>query len=492
VASEISIRVKNDAGEEVVLYEPETNERCNQLAFHTSDAPNLLALGTRGTGKSTVLRWDAIIRCLMFPNFRALILRRKIPELRTSHLAFIDQEMFNLGGEKNGFVYLSTVMEAKFPNGSVLKFSHCEKLADVMNYLSSEWGFIGFDELSTFPLEMFLPISAAARAKQDAPYKAVVRAGSNTLGIGSAWMRQWFGDPLHGVEKAVDYSEYPDYNPADYEVQYSWMDGNRHINQTEYVKRLKSMPEHIRKSWLELEFITEGAYFTEFKKKRFIDDETQEPWHCIQSIPTMVVNGVRQNLLDIPWIKVYRSVDWGYHPDPAVCHWHLVLPNGRKITFREETWKRTLAKDVALAIKRITNNLGIGRVVETYCDPKMFVKDGSDPFSIADKFEQNGVPLTPSQNDRELYGYAVQEMLATIVEDDGKQYPSWQIVEKACPELVRTLPILQMDATNPKKIADGPDHWVISCAYFGMGDATPSRDPVVSAVPRWMQPKRRR
>jgi hypothetical protein len=152
-------------------------------------------------------------------------------------------------------------------NGRIVWGHNCEKLADVMNYLSSEWGFIGFDELSTFPLEMFLPISAAARAKQDAPYKAVVRAGSNTLGIGSAWMRQWFGDPLHGVEKAVDYSEYPDYNPDDYEVQYSWMDGNRHINQTEYVKRLKSMPEHIRKSWLELEFITEGAYFSEFKQE---------------------------------------------------------------------------------------------------------------------------------------------------------------------------------------------------------------------------------
>jgi hypothetical protein len=468
-----------------VIYEPETHPRCNQLAFHTSNAPNLLALGTRGTGKSKVLRYDAILRCLAFPNFRALILRRKIPELRTSHLNDIGQDMFALGGAPEGFEWLSTVMEAKFPNGSILKFSHCEKLGDVMNYLSSQWGFIGFDELSTFPLEMFLPISAAARAKADDPYKAVVRAGSNTLGIGSAWMKQWF------VDKTVDYSEYPDYNPDDYEVQYSWLDGNRHLNQTDYVKRLKSMPEHIRKSWLELEFITEGAYFTEFRKKKMLDDDTTEPWHCIASMPTINFNGIRQNPLNVPWIKIYRSVDWGYHPDPAVCHWHMVLPNGRKITFHEETWKRTLAKDVAAEIKRVTANLGIGRVVETYCDPKMFTKDGSDPFSIADKFEQMGVPLTPSQNDRELFGYAVQEMLATIVEDDGKQYPSWQILEHACPELVRTLPILQMDATNPKKIADGPDHWVISCAYFAMGDATPSRDPIKPTIPRWMQPKRR-
>jgi phage terminase large subunit len=484
VAGENAIKIVNAAGDEVVLYEPQTDPKNDQAAFHASDAPNLLALGTRGTGKSWQLRWDAILRCLMFPNFRAILLRRTIPDLRKSHLAFIDYEMKQLGG-----VYLSTTMEAKFPNGSVLQFSHCEKMTDVMGFLSSEWGWVGFDELSTFPLEMFLQISAAARAREDAPYKAVVRAGSNTLGIGSAWMKQWF------IDKTVNYSEYPDYNPADFEVQYSWLEGNKYINQKEYSKRLKTLPDHVRRSWLNLEFIVEGAYFAEFRKKDVDDEGEEHPWHCIQSMPTLVVNGVRQNLLNVPWIKVYRSVDWGYHPDPAVCHWHVVLPSGRKITLHEETWKRTLAKDVALDIKRITSNLSIGRVVATYCDPKMFVKDGSDPFSIADRFEQNGVPLTPSQNDRELFGYAVQEMLATVIEENGVNYPSWQIMEgkpSRCPELIRTLPILQMDPHNPKKLADGPDHWVISCAYFGMGDAAPSRDPVVPTMPRWMIPKRRR
>lgn len=484
MASEISIKRINDEGKEIVLYEPETDPRCDQLAFHTSNSPNLLALGTRGTGKSTVLRWDAIMRCLTFPGFRALILRRKMPELQTSHLHFIEEEMFKLGGEKNGFRYLSTIKEALFPNGSVLKFSHCEKMADVMNYLSSEWGFIGFDELSTFPLEMFLPITAAARARADAPYKAVVRAGSNTLGIGSAWMRQWFGDPLHGIEKHVDHAEYPDYYPDDWEVQYSWMDGNSHINQTEYVKRLKSMPEHVRKSWLELEFITEGAYFSEFRKNTLAENGDKTPWHCIQTMPTWQHGATKVNILDIPWVKVTRSVDWGFHPDPAVCHWHVVMPNGRKITFKEATWKRTVAKDVALEIKRMSAEM---HVTQTDCDPKMFTKDGQSPFSIADIFEQNGVPLTPAQNDRELFGYVVHEMLSTVIEDNGRQYPSWQILEHACPELVRTLPILQMDASNPAKIADGPDHWVISCAYFGMSLAAPSKDPVISSVPRWMR-----
>lgn len=473
MASDNAIKITNDDGEAVVLYEPQSHPRNDQAAFHASNAPNLLALGTRGTGKSWQLRWDAIARCLTFPNFRALILRRTVPDLRKSHLAFIDYEMKQLGG-----VYLSTTMEAKFPNGSVIQFSHCEKIADVFNYLGSEWGFIGFDELSTFPLEMFLQISAAARAKEGAPYTAVVRAGSNTLGIGSAWMKQWF------IDKTVNYAEYPDYNPDDFEVQYSWLEGNKYINQKEYTKRLKNLPDHIKRSWLSLEFIVEGAYFSEFRKSNTDDDGVVTPWHCIQALPTWQHAGQQRHILDIPWIKVTRSVDWGYHPDPAVCHWHITLPNGRKITFKEMTWKRTLAKDVAQEIKRASANM---HVTQTDCDPTMFVKDGMSPFSIADIFEQNGVPLTPAQNDRALYGYAVHELLSAEIEENGKTYPSWQIYEPACPELVRTLPILQMDPHDPKKIADGPDHWVISCAYFGMSGAPPSKDPVVSTIPRWMQ-----
>jgi hypothetical protein len=477
VASENVVKIINDNGEEEVLYEPQDDPRCNQAAFHLSNTPNLLALGTRNTGKSWTLRWDAIIRCLMFPGFKALLLRRTVPDLRKSHLQFIPMEMARLGG-----VYLSTTMEARFPNGSLIQFSHCEKMTDVVNYLGSQWGWIGFDELSTFSLEMFLMICAASRVPPTMPYRAVVRAGSNTLGIGSAWMKQWF------IDREVNYADFPDYQPDDFEVQYSWLDANKFADVADYTRRLKVLPEHVRRSWLNMEFVVEGAYFSEFHKRNVDDDGNATPWHCIQTMPTWVHNGVRQHIRDIPWIKVYRSIDWGYHPDPAVCHWHLVMPNGRKITFMEKTWKRTLAKDVALEIKRASSDM---HIVETSCDPTMFVKDGSAPFSIADIFEQNGVPLTPAQNDRELYGYSVHEMLATEIEENGRTYPSWQIMEHACPELVRTLPILQMDATNPKKIADGPDHWVISCAYFGMSLAAPSKDPVVSVIPRWMQKWRR-
>jgi hypothetical protein len=454
----------------------------HQRPYHEADETNLLALGTRGTGKSTMMRKDAIIRCMQYPGFKALIIRRKIPDLQMSHLRFINAEMKLLDpdGTTVGY-YRSTTHDVMFKNGSFIQFSHCETLKDVENYLSSEWDLIVFDELSTFTLEMFLKISAAARSPEDAPYRALVRAGSNPLGIGAQWMKSWF------IDRDVDLVEFPDYLPEDFAVHFSMLDQNRYVNRKDYEKRLRNLPEHVRRAWLHGEFVVEGAYFSDFKKRKDIikPNGTLDSidWHCIQALPTW--KGIP--LSEIEWISVYRSIDWGYFPDPAVCHWHIVLPNKRKITFKERTWRKTLAADVAKQIKRESQSM---HVVETFCDPTMFVKDGAAPFSIGEIFEQNGVPLVPSQNNRELYGYAVHELLNTPIKDEnGQELPSWQILEPACPELVRTIPILQMDATDSRKIANGPDHWVISCAYFGMGGAPPSHNPVVSTIPRWMQPK---
>ncbi len=455
----------NEAGEEVVLYEPQSH----QQPFHLSDVPNLLALGTRGTGKSHTLRWDIIIRCLVFPGFQALLIRRKLTDLRKSHLKFIRAE-----AEAVGAVYRETTMDVKFPNGSFIQFSHCESDKDLDNYLSSQWDYIGLDELSTFTLEQFLKISAATRTLTVSPFKSLVRACSNPLGPGAAWMKQWF------IDKDVDYAEYPDYNPDDFDMQFSTLEQNQYVSFKEYEQRLKNLPDHVRRAWLLGEFVNEGAYFGDFRRMQ----EGGKPWHCIQTMPTWTANGRTEYLTNIPWINIYRAIDWGYSPDPAVCLWIASLPNGRAIVFKERTWKRTLATDVAQQIKLESEGM---HIVETFCDPTMFIKTGNAPYSIGELFEQNGVPCTPSQNDRELYGYSVHHYLNTIIDE----YPQVQIVEPACKELVKTFPLLQMDKNDPRKIGNGNDHWVIALAYFCMGLVPPSRDPVVSSIPRWMLPKQR-
>ncbi len=434
----------------------------HQSKFHASQTPNLLALGTRGTGKSLMLRMDAIMRCLMIPNFRALIIRRTMPELRRSHLAYIDAEMAAVGG-----VFLRTVSTGKFSNGSTLVFAHCETEADVMNFLSSEYGFIGFDELSTFTLEQFLKISAAARAPLHANYMAVVRAGSNPLGVGADWMYTWF------VDKSVRMEDFPDYNPNDFEMQFSTIDDNPSLDAVQYKARLRNLPEHVRRAWLEGERVVEGMYFMDFHKT--LDDK---PWHVIDEAPTYQGTPITRGHA---WISIYRAIDWGYYPDPAVCLWIAVLPNKWAIVFKEKSWRRTLAADVAKDIKRESEGM---RIVESFCDPVMLIKEGQ-VYSIGEIFEQNGVPVTAGINDRVLYGYSIHDHLNTII--DGR--PKLQIVKSACPDLIRTIPQMRTDSNDPRKIADGEDHWVVGLAYFCMGQAAPSREPGTTTSRRWMKPK---
>jgi len=457
-------------GIEKALYTPQAH----QQIFHEANTPNFLAWGTRGTGKSITLRWDAIGRCLTFPGFKALILRRKLVDLRKSHLRWIGPEARSLGAN-----YRETTSDVKFENDSFIQFGHCEDQAALEGYLSSEWDYIGFDELSTFTLEQFLKISAAARSITTRPYIALVRACSNPLGPGAHWMKEWF------IDKIVDYAEFPDYNPADFDSIFSTLDQNKYVSRKEYEARLKVLPEHVRRAWLYGEFVMEGAYFTDFRKA-LRDGNKLTPWHVIDSVPTW--HG--EELYKLGWLKIYRAIDWGYFPDPAVCLWIVVLPNRRAIVFKERTWRRTLAADVAKEIKSESKGM---HIVDTFCDPTMFIKHGEASYSIGEIFEQNGIPLSPAQNDRELYGYSIHEYLNTKVteEVDGKmvQIPLVQILEYACPELVRTIPVLEMDKSDPRKIADGPDHWAVSFAYFAMSQATPSKDPFVPAKPRWMMPK---
>jgi hypothetical protein len=287
-------------------------------------------------------------------------------------------------------------------------------------------------------------------------------------------MKQWF------IDHDVDYAEYPDYNPDDFEMQFTTLDQNRYVDRKDYEKRLKNLPEHVRRAWLLGEFVDEGSYFSDFRQNKQLSDNRIIPWHVIKTLPTWK----GQYLSELPWIRVYRAVDWGYFPDPAVCLWVAVLPNGRAIVFKEKTWRRTLATDVAAEIKQLSEGMNI---CETFVDPTMFIKTGNAPYSIAELFEQRGVPCTPGQNDRELYGYAVHHYLNTIIDEE----PQVQIVGPACTDLVKTFPLLQMDPKDPRKIADGPDHWVIALAHFCMGQVPPSRDPVSTPVKRWMMPKQK-
>jgi len=163
--------------------------------------------------------------------------------------------------------------------------------------------------------------------------------------------------------------------------------------------------------------------------------------------------------------------------------WITVLPNTRAFILKEKHWHSTTAREVARSIREESQDM---RIVDTFCDPTIFFgEQATEHESIGNIIEAAGVPLTPSINDRAAAGFAIHEYLNTVL-DDG--LPKLQIYGPACPMLTRTLPEMRTHPSDPRKIANGNDHWVIALAYFCMGATGTSREPRISHKPRWMRP----
>lgn len=474
--------VKDNNGKTLINYCPTEK----QLAYHQSIALNCIMEGSRGTGKSLCERMDCHMRAISYPGYNYLIVRRTMPQLRKSHLKFVSAEMKALGG-----YFHSTNSIAYYPNGSLGFYGHCQTEDDTQNLLSSEFCLICFDEISTFTWEMITRISACLRVPEGSGLLPIVRGGTNPLGVGASEIRRYY------ITKDITAEEDEDYNPDDYEAIHMTLADNPHIDRDKYIKRLKNLPDHVRRAWLDGEWIMEGMYFYDFKPINI--PEGKKPWHVVQDYPVVYSRQNVQTTLSDPfqWIKFYRAIDWGFSPDPAVCLWIAQCPVyymkhgelalsqfNRAFVMKERTWHSTTAREVA---KDIVKESQGWRIVETYCDPTMFGSSAATDFqSVGDIFEDNHVPLSPSTNDRSHAGFAIHEYLNTVLEDG---LPMIQIFEYECPNLIRTMTEVRIDPRHPERIADSAhDHWVISLAYYCLGRNVSSKENKISSKPKWMQP----
>lgn len=467
------------AGVEDVMYAPTLVQR----QFHACAAENRLLEGPRGTGKSLALRFDAHMRARSVEGWKYLILRRKLTDLRKNHLLFVDGEMKKLGGKFN-----KTDNIAYYTNGSVGFYSYCVTIKDIENLLSSEWGAIYLDEWTTFPWEWVVKIASSIRVSEEGDMVGFLAGGTNPLGVGASHVKKYF------ITKTVRPEEDPEYRPENYVAIHTRKEDNPHLDWSMYLRRLGSLQGATRSAWLEGEWATEGAFFPDFHPTRDGRD-----WHVIHQLP-----GVQHAGLSNPfpsWVRIYRALDWGYRPDPAVCLWVAVFPNTLTIVFKERTWKETLPKKVAEDIKRESEGM---RVVETFADPSIFARKGESEYSVGEMIENGGIPLTRSINDRERIGPPIWEYLNSTVteivslagQEVVKEYPTLQILAPSeggrmgCPNLIRTLPEMQADPSNPKRMDDGEDHYVVTLAYFCLGDTPPPKEPGHPNRPRWMMGKR--
>lgn len=200
-----------------------------QTAFLALTNREALYGGGGAGGKS----WCLLMGALQFadvPGYNALILRRSLTDLKLPD-GIISVSKDWLSG--TGATYNANDYAWTFPSGAVLQFGYMAQLGSEQRYKSSQFQFIGFDELTEFPWkEQYLYLFSRLRKGKgagelfgaapdgltldDVPLR--VRGATNPGGPGSPWVSERFVDPdtatrpfmpaLMGDNPGIDEDEY--------------------------------------------------------------------------------------------------------------------------------------------------------------------------------------------------------------------------------------------------------------------------------------------
>lgn len=434
-----------------------------QVEVHLSPARNVLYGGRAGTGKSHMLRMDFYMRCLTIPNYRALILRRQFTELRDTHL-----DKAAVEAEQLGALWRATEYTVVFPNGSRLRFGHCENRESVKQYLSSEFDAIGYDEGSTFELYQYLFVNSRLRTTKRGVIP-IVRVGSNP---GAMWLYRYY------ISKDVTPDENPAYRADDHVFIPATVDDNPHVNVEEQEARLNALPsEALRRMYRDGDWLAvEGQFFTDFQPKH---RETHEPWHVLAELPTF--DGVP--ITKVPWIAFTRHVDWGFFPDPGVCTWIAHLPRNRFVAVKEYTFNSLAPKKVAKEIKERSKGM---KILYTVGGHDMWMNNAQTGQSTQETFAAAGISMQVADTDRINGWQRLNDMLCEVVDDGSGPMPQFSIYGPGCPSLVRTLPMLQCDPKRIGDVIEVDDHWSDTARYFAMSrpaGSRPAKDDAYKRLP---------
>ncbi len=452
------------AGETRVLYRAQPK----QDELHACTARNILYGGAAGGAKSHGLRWDAILKALRIPGFKALFLRRTYDELEKTHLIQLQTEFPRELGR-----YLSNrkrlVIKHHDGPDSMIQFGHCQYAKDVSKYLSTEWDAIYLDEGSTF-----LPVQVTQLRSRLRTTNPRVRPQFIVASNPGGELHAWLDD--HFIRKRPSKDESPNYDPSRYAFIRSLVTDNAYITD-DYIDQLLELPELLQRAFLMGDWsVFAGQFWREWAQSVHV-----------KALPrAVVIEGGFP-----PWMQREAAMDWGYSPDPFVVLVAAFDTLGRAWMYREITGNNCTAAEVAEMIDAACPE---GRVHGFLIrgDTQMWAKNPETGKSIAETINErlaelgSAITLIQANKDRINGWMAVRTYLEPRIYDPetGTRVPALVVVDPergdgyGCPGLIQAMPPQRFHDKKPGDMAPNPkDHWCDALRYLCIARGPISRNP---------------
>ncbi len=413
-----------------ILWDPgRANPR--QREFFQSRALYTAYGGAKGGGKTWAVRTKAVGGALTNPGLRVLIMRRTYPELEENHVRPVLAMVPEGVAKYNGTSHIMT-----FFNGSTIRFGHWSGELSEREYQGQEFDWIFIDEATQFTERAFNYLGGCLRGVSDCPKRMYLTC--NPGGVGHRWVKRLFIDR--------DFRTNPDNpeeneNPEDYLFIPATVEDNTFLleHSPGYLRMLASMPENLRAGYRYGDWnAVSGCYFPEFRR----DTHVIPAFH----IPER-------------WTK-YRAIDYGL--DMLACVWAAVDPEGRAYIYREYCMEGLIVSSAARAI--LERTLPGEDVLITFAPPDLWSRQKDTGMTIAELFNENGVPLERTDNSRVQGHMMIKELLSA--REDGR--PGLLIFDR-CGHLIEDLRDIQADGKNPDDCAREPHevtHSVDALRYF--------------------------
>ncbi len=407
--------------------------------------------GARGGGKSWFVRTKAILLSYRYPGIRQLIVRRTYPELMKNHIDVMRVQLL-------GFArYNDKDKVLKFPNGSTIHFTYCDKENDTDRLQGTEYDVIFLDEATQLSEMQMRKINACVRGVNDFPKRVYYTC--NPGGQGHAYIKRLF------IDRRYESGE----NPEDYTFIKALPTDNLALtrSQPDYIKQLEALPPKLRRAWLDGDWdIFEGQFFEEF---------TDDPQHYKDGRYTHVIEPFDVGATNM---RIYRSYDFGYNKPFSVGWWAVSQDNmiyrilelyGCTSTPNEGVkWTPDQQFSEIAKIEHEHPYLR-GKHIRGVADPSIW--DASRGESIADVAKKHGVYFEPGDNKR-IAGW-MQCHYRMAFDENG--FPMMYVFN-TCKAFIRTIPLLCYSQTNPEDLDTSmEDHVADEWRYFLMTRPIPPR-----------------